>query len=196
MNKKTLIQLILLLAIILLLGIFYFKYISLDSSEISKKQEINNSTLEKETTNLIKNIKYVVDDEFGNNYLIRAEYGEILDDNNFILMHNVKAFLNFNRSEEITIEAVSALYNVLDYDTKFKGDILVKYSEQEISCQKIDFLFKNQKINLYDNINYNNLNTSLLADKIEIDLVSQNTKIYMKNSNKKIKMVYKDNGNY
>ena len=126
-----------------------------------------------------------------------AEYGEILEeDSSLILLENVEALLKFDNHEEITIKASSALYNILDYDTNFKKNIFIDYGEHKIGCDYIDLLFKEQKIKLYDNVKYNNLNTNLLADKMEIDLLSKNTKIYMKNANKKIKIIYKDNGNY
>jgi len=197
MNKKILIQLILLLIIILLLGLFYFKHIFKEGQEVSKKQEITNLNLDNGSSNIIENIKYIVDDKFGNKYLIEAEYGEILpNDANLILMHNVRASLRFADREEITVKAFSALYDVSNYETQFKKNVHVEYGEHKITCANMDFLFNDQKIKLYNNINYNSLNTNLLADEMEIDLISKDTKIYMKNNNKKIKIIYKDNGNY
>lgn len=198
MNKKLIIQLILSFIIILFISLFYLQYISIENTRIIKNQDKTNLNLEKKSSNnIIENIKYVVDDQFGNKYLITAEYGEILEeDSSLILLENVEALLKFDNHEEITIKASSALYNILDYDTNFKKNIFIDYGEHKIGCDYIDLLFKEQKIKLYDNVKYNNLNTNLLADKMEIDLLSKNTKIYMKNANKKIKIIYKDNGNY
>lgn len=197
MSKKLLIQLILLSIIILLLGLFYLNHILKDNPKVVEKPEINNLNIDSGSSNIIENIKYVVDDKLGNKYLIEAEYGEILEDNtNLILMYNVRALLRFSDREEIRVKAFSALYDVANYDTKFKKDVLVEYGEHKINCSKMDFLFKIQKIKLYGNINYNSLSTNLLADEMEIDLVSKDTKIYMKNNKKKIKIIYKDNGNY
>ena len=198
MNKKLIIQLILSFIIVLFVSLFYFQYISKENTKITEKQEDTNLNLKKESSNnIIENIKYVVDDKFGNKYLITAEYGEILEENaSLILLENVKAILKFDNREEITIKASSALYNILDYDTNFKKNVFIDYGEHKMNCDYIDLLFKEQKIKLYDNVRYNNLNTNLLADKMEIDLFSKNTKIYMKDANKKIKIIYKDNGNY
>ena len=196
MKKKILIQVILLLVAVLFISLFYFQYIFKKSEDVSQKQDVPYLNIDSNSSNIIKSIEYVVDDKFGNKYLITAEYGEILEnDNNLILMQNVKAFLNFNDEEAVTITSSSALYNISEYDTKFKKNIYIEYGEHEIYCDRLDFLFNEQKIKLYDNINYDNLNTNLLADKMEIDLLSKNTKIYMKNDNEKIKITYKDKNN-
>ena len=197
MNKKIIVQVILLSVIVFFTSLFYFQYIFKKNEDVSQKQDAPNLSIDSNSSNIIKSIEYVVDDKFGNKYLITAEYGEILEnDNNLILMQNVKAFLNFNDEKEVIIRSSSALYNISEYDTKFKKDIYIEYGEHKIYCDRMDFLFNEQKIKLYDNINYDNLNTNLLADKMEIDLLSKNTKIYMKNDNKKIKITYKNNGNY
>ena len=47
-------------------------------------------------------------------------------------------------------------------------------------------IFKDQKIKIYNEIKYNNLNTVLLADVAEIDLLTKNLKIYMNQNKKKI----------
>ena len=40
-----------------------------------------------------------------------------------------------------------------------------------------------------DNIKYKGMNTELLADKIKINLITKDTKIFMNNKTKKIKTV-------
>jgi len=49
------------------------------------------------------------------------------------------------------------------------------------------------KIKLYNNINYHNLNIDLLADEMEIDLLTKNSTIFMNNQDKRIKMIYNSN---
>ena len=56
-------------------------------------------------------------------------------------------------------------------------------------------IFKDQKIKIYNEIKYNNLNTVLLADVAEIDLLTKNLKIYMNQNKKKNDLTYKKNGN-
>ena len=156
MNKKIIIQLILFFIILLFLSIFYFKYFLKTEKENTQLQELNPSLkLDKDSSNTIKSIVYVSKDNFGNKYIIKAKYGEILDkNNNLIVMRDVKAMVILKNLEKIIISATSATYNIVNYDTNFKTNILVEYLDHKITCNSIDLLFNDHKIKLYDNINY------------------------------------------
>ena len=197
MNKKIITQLILFFIIILFISLVYFKYFLKTQEESSQLQKLNPSlNLDKNSSNSIENIEYVSKDSFGNTYIIKAKYGKILDENsNLILMRNVDAIIILNNREKIIISASSATYNIVNYDTNFKENIFIEYAEHKITCNSIDLLFNDHKIKLYDNINYNNLNTDILADIIEINLLTKDLKIYMNNQNKKIQIIHKNNVN-
>jgi len=196
MNKKIIIQLILFFIILLLVILLAFKYstkVSIKTPDIEKI--IISSDLKESSSNVINNIEYSSNDEQGNQYSIKAEYGRVSDkDSNIIIMRNVKAQVIFNIHEKITINASSATYNAVSYDTNFKDNIIIKYDKNKITCDNVDLLFLDQKIKLYKNINYNNLNTNLIADVMEIDLLTKNSKIYMLNKDKKINVIYRGNG--
>ena len=194
MNKKIIIQSILFLIILLLLIFFFFKYFSKNNQTSFNTDKTNLTSAPKENfANIIENIEYNSNDETGNLYNIKAEYGEILNESkNLILMKNVTARIIFNYNEQITITSKKAIYNTINYDTNFEKDILVKYAEHTIASNNVDLLFKDNKVKIYNEIDYNNLNTNLLADNAEIDLLTKNLKIYM-NNNKKINIEYKEN---
>ena len=105
----------------------------------------------------------------------------------------MKAEIIFSDSEKITISALTAVYNIINYDTNFEKNVLIKYAEHNIECNNVDLLFMDHKIKLYNNINYHNLNINLLADKMEIDLLTKNSTIFMNNQDKKIKITYNSN---
>ena len=105
-------------------------------------------------------------------------------------MKNVNAKINFINAEPINITAGFATYNTKNYNTYFSKNINISYVENEIECEKLDLLFSNNLALLYDNIIYTNLKTKLFADRLEIDLITKNSKISMNNKNKKIKMFY------
>ena len=197
MNKKIIIQLILFFIILLFLSIFYFKYFLKTEKENTQLQELNPSLkLDKDSSNTIESIVYVSKDNFGNKYIIKAKDGKILDgNNNLIVMRDVKAMVILKNLEKIIISATSATYNIVNYDTNFKTNILVEYLDHKITCNSIDLLFNDHKIKLYDNINYNNSNTDILADIIEINILTKDFKIYMNNQNKKIQVIHKTNVN-
>ena len=197
MNKKIITQLILFFIILLFFSLFYFKYFLKIQDKSVQLEEIDSSlNLDVNSSNIIENIEYISEDNLGNKYIIKAKYGEILDENSdLILMKNVDALVISNNHEEIIIRASSATYNIINYDTNFRENIIIKYAEHKIICDSTDLLFNDHKIKLYDNISYNNLNTDILADIIEINLLTKDLKIYMNNQNKKIQIIHKNNVN-
>ena len=197
MNKKIIIQLILFFIITFFISLFFFKYLVKTKIEKSDTNELDHSSISnKEFSNIIENIEYTSNDNIGNEYIIKAEYGEILDkDSNVILMKNVNAEINFHNNEKITISSSQAIYNTINYDTNFKENVFVKYAQHNVKSDNLDVLFKDHKIKLYNKIDYNNLNTNILADVMEIDLLTKDLKIYMNENNKKINATYNNNVN-
>ena len=192
MDKKTVIQLFLSSVIIVIFLVIFYKYFNQETST----KKIDN--IEKETSkslneksNLIKGIEYFSKDETGSIYNINAESGEINDNNpDIIFLTNVKAKISTLNSEDILIESNFAKYNSKNYDTNFYENIKVKYAEHKIDCEYLDLLFNRNQAILYENIVYKNLETRLLADRLEIDLITKNSKLSMKNDKEKIKIVY------
>tara|TARA_B100000767_G_C19641243_1_gene482639 strand:- start:79 stop:675 length:597 start_codon:yes stop_codon:yes gene_type:complete len=195
MNKKIIIQLMLFLTISSFIILLFYKYsIKKDEKNSDKKEIIIPFTVEKNLSNSILNIEYNSSDNLGNQYSIKAKEGIISDENsNLILMKGVEASIILDNYEKITINAISATYNIINYDTNFRKSINIKHNEHNITCDNVDLLFKDHKIKLYKNIIYNDLSTNLLADKMEIDLLTKNLKIYMINQDQKIKVIYKNN---
>ncbi len=192
MDKKTVAQLFLTSVIIVIFLVIFYKYFNQEKST----KKIDN--IEKETSknlneksNLIKDIEYFSKDESGSIYNISAESGNINDDNpDIIFLKNVKAKISTLNSQDIFIQSDFAKYNSKNFDTNFYENIKVEYAEHEIDCEYLDLLFNKNQAILYDNIVYKNLETRLLADRLEIDLITKNSKLSMKNKKEKIKIVY------
>ena len=196
MNKKTLLQLFLLLIVFSVVLIFFFTYFYEQPEKnklIENKNPLSNQNLteDKDASSIIKNIKYLSFDSVGNKYEVNAKTGQIKDYNSEIIyMENVNAKINFINAKPINITASFATYNTKNYNTYFSKNINMSYLEHKIECEKLDLLFSNNLALLYDNIIYTNLKTKLFADRLEIDLITKNSKISMNNKNKKIKMFY------
>ena len=193
MDKKTLTQFFLGSIIVVIFLVIFFKYFNQETSnKIVKnieKKEIDKNLNQK--SNLIKDIEYFSKDETGSIYSINAESGKINDDNpDIIFLTNVKAKISTLNSEDIFIQSDFAKYNSKNYDTNFYENIKVDYAEHNIGCEYLDLLFNKNRAFLYENIVYKNLDTKLLADRLEIDLITKNSKLSMKDENEKIKIVY------
>ena len=196
MNKKIIIQFLLFLIIFLFISLFVFEYLIKPKLAVSSTQkQILSQNLDDNLTNIIQNIEYSSNDSLNNQFIIKAKFGEVLEKKTLILMKEVEAIVIFKNSEKITITASNAIYNTLNQDTNFKENVIIKYGEQHITCNRVDMQFRNYKVKLYDNVIYNYINTKLLADVIEIDLLTKSSKIYMNKKNTKVEAMYKNNVN-
>jgi lipopolysaccharide assembly outer membrane protein LptD (OstA) len=191
MGKKIFLQLILALSIIIISVVFYSVYFveKKTINENLKSVKAKKEKLNKKKSNLIHNIEYTSQDAAGNSYIITSEIGELKDDQpELILMKSVKAEINLLDSTPISISADNAIYNNVNYNTNFYGNVLITYTDHIIQSNNFDLDFEKDIGIIYDNIIYKNLNTKLEADKIEIDLITKNSKIFMNKKSKKIKI--------
>ena len=106
-------------------------------------------------------------------------------------MTEVLATIDLVNSENIEIYAKKALYNTLNHDTNFSNGVLINYSNHNIESENLDLSFDKKIAFIYKNIIYINLNTILRADKIEIDLITKDSKIFMYDKSKNIEIINK-----
>ena len=190
MNIKILIQLLLFIILVSTAVTYYYFY--KDNKTNANVNKINNNneiSINKNSSNLITNISYGSTDNLGNKFIIKSETGEISIDNpNIVYMTNVEAIINLINSDPIIIKANHAKYNKINYETNFKEDILLTYQTHRITSQNLDLSFENNLATIYNKIVYDNNNVKISADILEIDLITKNSKIFMNNEYKKIKI--------
>lgn len=194
MNKKNVIQLVLSLTVIFILIITYFRLFNTPQNIVSINQKKTIQEVEDEEKNLnkIENLEYIATDSLGNKYIIKADSGYLnKEDQKLIMMSKVSAEIVFSNAEEIYILSDTAIYNSQNFDTHFSNKIKVTYGQHIINSDEAKLIFSKSMAILYDNIIYNNINTELYADKMEIDLITKDSKIYMKDTNSKVKIIYK-----
>ena len=139
---------------------------------------------------IIYDIEYVAKDKVGNQYIVKSKYGYFLKKQpNKILMKEVSALINIKNSAPIKIFAVNALYDNQTYDTKFYENVLIAFDQNKISANKLDLFFNKNLASISENVIYTNLNSKLLADGLEINLITKDTKIFMNDTSKQIKIV-------
>ena len=192
MKKKILIQLFLFSLLLFLSIFFFYKYFNKESQIIKKTMSDKNLITKNPEKNLITDLRYFSIDDNGNKYEITSEFGEIgTDELDIILMTNVKAVIDIYNFDPIIITSNFAKYNVKNYDTKFKENVLVKHVDNKLNGENLDLSFQNNLMLMYNNIIYQNSDTKLLADKIEIDLITKDSKIIMNDKKSKIKIFRK-----
>ena len=190
MNIKILIQLLLFIILVSTAATYYYFY--KDNKTDVNVNNINNNneiSINKNSSNLIKNISYMSTDNMGNKFKINSEIGEINNDNpNIVYMTNVEAIINLINSDPIIIKSNYAKYNKINYETNFEEDILLTHQAHRITGQNLDLSFENNLATIYNKIVYDNNNVKISADILEIDLITKNSKIFMNNEYKKIKI--------
>mgnify|MGYP003686995241 FL=1 len=189
MNKKTYLQFFLFAIIIILTYSFYKTYFNQEPiSKVSKN--IKDESVSKNKSNIIHNIEYNTKDDEGNSYIIKSKKGEFnLEDPDLILMKDVTAVISMANSTPIKIYSDNAIYNKSNYNTNFYDNVLVNYMVHNIASDNLDLLLEKNLATFSNNIIYKNLNTELEADKIEIDLITKKSKIFMDNKSKKVKII-------
>ena len=202
MKGSFVIQVFLLLsAIIISIFTVYYYFYKDKNLNISKKPEqliesknnnglINtNKSKTKKDSNILENVEYENYDNEGNRYKITAEKGEIKDANtNVIYMKNVIATIYLKNLEFLTITSTEAIFDNENFETNFSKNIKLKYLNHHLSGENLNFLFEQYLITMENQVVYKNLDTKLIADRIVIDLITKNSKIFMENDNKKIKI--------
>ena len=217
MFKKNLLQLFLIFILFFSFFLLYQKYFK-KSTQIDEDNKVENKIIDpkqknvqenkenvveelgvnedqalNEKSNILKNIKYTSKDEEGNIYEIYAKKG-ILDliDPNITSMDGIVAKIFIVDGSVINIESNHAIYNRKNYNTNFSGNVRLKYLVHYVNCEKMDILFDKNLAALYENLIYKNKKTRLKADRMEVDLITKNSKIFMYNNKNKISIQSKN----
>jgi len=201
MINKNIIQFILVIFLTVLSIFFYQKY--LVSNNENKKllekemdtQTTNKQLILKEKKNIeneIENLRYTSEDLLGNTYIIDAETAQVEEGKvNQVMLFVVTARIIQKDDGIIYINSNFADYDRLNNNTIFKNDVNVRYGDQSIDADIINFNFLDNLIKIEENVFYKNNNAEVNADKIEIDMVSKKLKIYMNKQEDKVEIFTK-----
>ena len=192
MNKKVIIQLLLLTTLFWIIFLVFFKYFNNDKNinkeNLTKTIPIK-PEIDSETGTLIKDISYSFSDATGS-YELFSELGEIdLNDSDKMLMTNVTAMIYLQNSSPIKIISKYANYNKINHETNFYFDVKLTHLMHKTISQNLDISFDKNIASMYNNIVYSKPGTELTADKLDIDLITKNSKIFMNNEYEKIKII-------
>ncbi|MDB3932042.1 hypothetical protein N9374_03070 [Candidatus Pelagibacter sp.] len=189
MNYKIVIQLLLLTLVVFLIFYFYKDYLN-KQNQITLNELSNNIDIKGLQNNVVKDIEYKrIYNSTGDEFLIKAFYGEFIDDNNeIIILTGVNALINRNDGSSVYIKSDKAKYDTINNNTNFINNVELTYLDNKINSNFLDIIFSQNLIQAYGNLVYQNIDYNLFADKMELDIDTKNTKIFMfDNSKVKIK---------
>ena len=178
MKKPLIVQLILFFLIIIISLIVYLNYFKENDKNL-KKIDKDNKINKNLKDNVIENIVYESSDNKDRTYIIKAETG-IIDESNseIISMKNVNAKIILKNGNIIYINSLEAKYNILSYETLFERNVELNFLDHKVTSDNLDLLFNENILTAYNNLLYKNSNLSMNADKIEIDMITKNSKIF------------------
>ena len=189
-----LIQLLLLLILILIIFFISNKYFKTENkineendTALSKKiDNVSNKKSDKEDiSNEITNLSYQKFDVNGNKYLIKAKKG-LLDSKNIdiIYMSSVEASLTYLNNEKLIIYSEEAIFNKQNFKTKFSKNVNLRYQDQTLRSDYLEFLIDKNIAIFKDNVKYNNQNIEAFAHTIFINLLTKQINIESDNQKK------------
>ena len=187
MGQKSLVQLIMVLIIILISSAVYLNYFVKDSEDlVIKIKTLKAENIKDETSNYIENISYI--SKIGENkYEIIADRTKInINEPDIMFLENVAAFITLENSNIIKVTSDFAKYNSKNYDTIFSKNVIATYPEHKITGELLDFSFVNNIGIFSTNIVYVGSKTKMFADKMEVNLTNNDTKIFMLDQSKKV----------
>ena len=184
MNKKFVLRIFLIIISFLIIYLIFFK--SDNKNEITQS-EFEILEEEVENSNIIKDVTYNSKDSKGNEYNLKASEG-IIDqkEGNYIFLTSVNGIIDLKNYNLIEISSEFGKYNVTNYDTIFSKNVIITYLDNTIKGEYLEFSWDKNLMIISRNVTVKNNKSSLKADVIEINIQTQDVKIFMYEENKKV----------
>ena len=188
MNRKSALQALMVFLIILISLLFYLKYFNKNSIDLIKNVEGEKVNINiNSSSNYIDEINYTSSDAKGNQYQITAEQAEIdIDNPDVMFLENVVAYVFLKDSDIVKITSDFGKYNSKNSDTIFSKNVIVIYTDHEITGEYLDYSFVNNIGTISTDVVYTGDKTVLLADRVEMNITTKDTKIFMNDDTKKV----------
>ena len=167
---------------------FYLKYFTKNFEDVKETpviEKINEN--QNSTSTYIDDINYVSTDLRGNEYQITAKLAEIkVENSDLMLLTDVIAFVFIKDKDTVKITSNFGKYNSKNYDTIFSENVIVIYPGHKVTGEYLDFSFLTDLGVFTTNVIYTGEKTKLFADKIEMNITTKDTKIFMDDAGKKV----------
>ena len=189
---KTILQLFI---IFLLVVIFYFFYVSYFKEDIKTQIGVKENITKQQSNinNSIQDLKYEVVLNNIYKYTLNSKFTTISDNDGKELMNmkNVNAEIETKDNFTVYISSNNAMYNNVNNNTEFSEKVIIKYSDQIISADRMTLDFEKKLITVTGNINYSSLIGNITTDYIKIDLITQNITLYMNDNYKNVEFFFR-----
>ena len=190
LRKRIVIFFSIILCLLILFILNYEKFLKKNNT---KKIETQTPIEIPYSSNIIENVSYSTKDADGNEYIINALQGEIdYSKPDIIYLTKVRGTVKLRDSDYIIITSEFGKYNTDNFDTIFSKNVIIKYLDNKIKGEYLDFSLKRNSMIISKDVTYNNNKNVLYADVIEINIQTKDTKIFMYEKDKKVNIKSKN----
>lgn len=190
MKKK---KVVFFLIFLILISVFGVHKLNKKKLKMDENKSLVNDVSEDDlsySSNIIDNVNYTSKGIKGNVYNINALKGEIdYQNDNIIYLTDVDAIIELKDSGKIKIKSKYGKYNINNFDTIFSKEVQINYMNNKITGDYLDFSIKKNLFIISRNVIYTNLENSLFADVFELDIETNDAKIYMYEKNKDVRVI-------
>ena len=211
MDRKNLIQITLLIFLIFITYSIFNNYYKKNNTSFKSSKKIELQDADKipssDNKNIIENIKYTSNNNNGDIFEIFAEYGEpSIEISDLMFLTNVKANIIFKNKSNIELTSDYANFNTKTFETTFVDNVLILREDETIIGESLYLVFDqtDEELKKKSTVDQNLIRISnnvivkkpgyiLKADILEIDLLTKNVKVFMKNKDDKVETISKLN---
>ena len=182
------------------------KKVNTNSVQSSSNNEINNDLLNKKTDennvldktindgeikNLTKEIEYITSNKNGDIFKIQAKYGKSnLKNSNVLDLEKVNGEISSDVRSTIYLSSKYANYNYTNQNSKFFTNVIIKYDDKTITCDKLDLIISENTAIAYSNVIIRDNKSIMKAQIITLDIITKDINI---NSDDKINIITNSN---
>ena len=165
------------------------KNLKLNEESISDKPKVNKDKLKKNkeidnsqyVQNLTKEIEYITSTKNGDIIKIFAKSGKTnLKNNNILDLEDVNGTISSDGKSNVYISSKFAEYNYSDQNSKFYGDVEIKYIDRIIICDNFDLKINDNIAVAYNNVIIRDNKSLMKAEKVTMNILTKDINIESK----------------
>ncbi len=166
-----------------------------DKDNFSLKNNIDNDLDEKnqmdnveKIKNLTKEIEYITSNKNGDIFKISAKYGKTnVKFSNILDLEKVNGVISSAKRANIYISSDYAKYNYDNQNSKFYGNVELKFDNKIITCNNLDLIISDNIAVAYNNVILNDSTSTMKAQVVTLNTLTKDIKI---NSQQKIEIKF------
>jgi len=161
----------------------YFYFPSIKKGKILKDQSANKEPQKaegiKEST-YFENLEYKGLYDLDKPFSVKSTEAYILNEEpDIVYMDNMYVILYLNENRIVEITSLKGRYNKENYNCFFDQDVLATDGDTVITANNLDLIATKNIMKIYNNVNLDNITSSLQADKIDYNFKTKYFKVSM-----------------